>query len=660
MRLPYPSLLLASVLALFGWPTSTQAQALSAEARQPIEDGLARLNAAIAALPTSGNDQRANDDVRVFAKAVEWILRHDEFFKPDYVQRALKVIERGLARAADLAGGKAPWQTATGTASILAYHSAVDESLQPFLVTLPPEYGQEPGKRWPVHVVLHGRDGGLNEVSFISGQDGKPAPKDLAWIQLDLFGRTNNAYRWSGETDVFEGLAAVKQRYRVDDLRVVLRGFSMGGAGAWHLGVHHPSQWCSVGPGAGFVDFYHYQKRDQRLPFYQHEALHIYDALDYALNAADVPICTYGGEKDPQLAASTLMHDAAEKLGVSIKVLVGPGMGHKFHPDSFQEYMAFLLEHQRQGREPYPGSGKLRFVTWTPKYNRCDWLAIEELIEQYRPARVEAAIDEKTGMLKLKTENVAVLQLARDLAEQVDIDGSVLELSNAAEGLLPGVYYESFDNAWHTIGYQSSLNFPKNLDLRKRHDLQGPIDDAFMGPFVCVRGTGAAWSPAHAAYTDWVWQRFAAEFDKWFRGRVPIVNDSDVTPELMESKSLILFGDPGSNSVLAQLLPRLPLKWTRDSFTINDRAYDPAHYAAALIYPNPQAPRRYVVLNSGHTFHEADFKNSNAWLFPRLGDVAVQKFEPLAAGGYQETTEWADFFNNSWRLPSGLAPRPGQ
>ena len=60
-------------------------------------------------------------------------------------------------------------------------------------------------------------------------------------------------------------------------------------------------------------------------------------------------------------------------------------------------------------------------------------------------------------------------------------------------------------------------------------------------------------------------------------------------------------------------------------------------------------------MNSGHTFHAADFRNSNAWLFSRLGDIAVQKLEKLDDGGYQESVVWADFFDASWKLPSGLA-----
>jgi hypothetical protein len=58
-----------------------------------------------------------------------------------------------------------------------------------------------------------------------------------------------------------------------------------------------------------------------------------------------------------------------------------------------------------------------------------------------------------------------------------------------------------------------------------------------------------------------------------------------------------------------------------------------------------------VVVNSGHTFHKADFEKSNAWLFPRLGDIAVQRFERRADGGYDETVEWANFFDASWKLP---------
>ena len=154
---------------------------------------------------------------------------------------------------------------------------------------------------------------------------------------------------------MFEALADVERRFRIDNRRITLWGFSMGGAGAWHLGLHHPSRWSSVGPGAGFVDFYKYQEQTQQRPDHQHRTLSIYDVVPYALNAFNVPVCTYGGEIDKQLLASTTMVARAKRLGVPIKLLIGPGTGHRFHPDSFKEFMAFHQDHALKGRRPYPG-----------------------------------------------------------------------------------------------------------------------------------------------------------------------------------------------------------------------------------------------------------------------------------------------------------------
>ena len=253
---------------------------------------------------------------------------------------------------------------------------------------------QSPPRRWPLYVVLHGRNGKLNEVSFINQHEGKAVPKEQTWIQIDVFGRVNNAYRWGGEVDVFEAMKDVKRRVRVDDRRIALWGFSMGGAGAWHLAVHHPSQWVAAGGGAGFVDFYKYQKRKEQLPGVQHKLLSIYDADKYALNLANIPFVTYGGEKDPQLLASKIMKEQADLLDVPLKMIVGPNMGHKFDDKSKKEFMAFLAKHVEKGRPAFPGSKSIRFTTSTTKYNKCEWLTVEELVELYKPAVVDAEVDE--------------------------------------------------------------------------------------------------------------------------------------------------------------------------------------------------------------------------------------------------------------------------
>ncbi len=667
----------ATVVIAVCCKSTVNAQPAPASERTRIQQKLAEVNSAVATLrekeesldgkPGRRSRPQAIPDIAVYAKAADWILRHQEFYRPSYVghtHRALDTAsERIKAWSALIEESKSlpPWETQAGT-TIRGYISEVDGSVQPYALTLPEGVDPQDGKRWPLHVKLHGRGGTLNEISFIAAHDNKPLPKDQDWIQLDVFGRVNNAYRWSGETDVFEAINDVKRRFRIDYGRITLWGFSMGGAGAWHLGLHHPTYWSSVGPGAGFVDFYEYQKQSEKRPSWQHRTLGIYDSIDYALNAFNVPICTYGGEKDKQLQASTRMVEAAKKHDIDIKLVIGKDAGHKFTPEGFREFMDFHLAQSAKGRPRFGGPREIRFTTRTLKYNECGWLTIEEVLEQYAPATVEGGVDDD-GILRLTTKNVATLQIARDVALDIEIDGSRLPLSNAADGLLPGVYYDKGDKEWYVLDYDSSKNFPANVDGRKRHDMQGPIDDAFMSSFVCVKGTGTPWSETHQQWADWTLARFDREFDKWLRGKVRILDDQQVTEETIRDHNLILFGDPGSNAMLKRVLESIPgnkrpVEWTREKLEVAGTSYDPASHGLAMIFPNPLNPRRYIVINSGHTFHEKDFKASNAWLFPRLGDIAVQKFSRKESGSegdtkpdFDETTVWAEIFNGGWRLP---------
>jgi dienelactone hydrolase len=642
---PIAACCLVAILA----PAMLMAQSTDAETKAKIQAGLSQLQDSIARLRSSTADARRVADVEIYAKAAEGILRHDEFYKPSYAGHTLAALETGHRRAAELASGRSSWLNMAGT-QIHGYVSRVDGSVQPYALTLPAQFDRKSPERWPLHVVLHGRGNTLNEVSFIAQHDGKAAPGGQTWIQLDVFGRTNNAYRWAGETDVFEAIDDVKRDIPIDEQRITLRGFSMGGAGAWHLGLHYPSMWSSVGPGAGFVDFYKYQKHAQSLPAWQHKTLHIYDSIDYVTNAFNVPICTYGGEHDKQLVASTSMVEAAAKHKLPIKLLIGKGMGHKFHPDSFREFMAFHQTYSDRGRPAPPDRREIRFITYTPKYNQCEWLTIEELHDIYEPAEVEGRIEANRRIVLSVAHNVAVVQVARDVADQIEIEGQSFSLPSTANPSADGLYFQHRKKGWSILDGAQSAAFRENHDLHKRHNLQGPIDDAFMEPFVCVKGTGKPWTPQQVEWSDWTLARFEREFDKRMRGRVPVVTDDKLTDESIADKNLALFGDPGSNAVLAKILGKLPVRWTRESLEVNGKRYDPATHGVALIYPNPLNRRRYVVINSGHTFHEKDFRSSNAWLFPRLGDIAVQKFEKQPDGNFAESTVWADVFDSRWRL----------
>ena len=189
----------------------------------------------------------------------------------------------------------------------------------------------------------------------------------------------------------------------------------------------------------------------------------------------------------------------------------------------------------------------------------------------------------------------------------------------------------------------------------KRPGAQGPIDDAFTTPFLCVRGTGKAWNPAVRAWADASLKRFAHEWHRYFRGALPVKDDTQVTDEDVKKYNLILFGDPGSNALIARVLPKLPLTWTEKELTFGKDAYAAADHAPVLIQPNPLAAGRYVVINSGHTFREKELASLNYLLFPRLGDWAVLKVGAKVpanpSDALEEEVVRAGFFDERWLLP---------
>lgn len=179
--------------------------------------------------------------------------------------------------------------------------------------------------------------------------------------------------------------------------------------------------------------------------------------------------------------------------------------------------------------------------------------------------------------------------------------------------------------------------------LRKIEGLQGPIDDAFREGFLAVRGTGQAWNPAVQDYTTHRFDTFRSEFAKWMRGDIRARDDHAVSAADIASSNLVLFGDPGSNSMLAKIIGQLPIQWTRNEIIVGSQKFSAADHALVLVYPNPLNPAKYVVLNSGHTFtaDRAAF-GSASMLVPRLGDYAV-----VTSAGEQKA---AGTFDEDWKL----------
>jgi pimeloyl-ACP methyl ester carboxylesterase len=574
----------------------------SAAEREQITSKLAQLTRAVDELRAKHVDEARLADIEIYQKAATWVLRfEEEFFTPAYVANTLHALDRGLARAAD---ANFSWESGKGRI-VRGYRSKVDGSIQPYGLIIPESY--DGSKEVRLDVVLHGRGEQLTEISFIAAHESdKPVTQD--YITLEVYGRGNNAYRWAGETDVFEAIDSVKARYKIDEKKIVLRGFSMGGAGAWHIGLHYPDKWAAVEAGAGFTETKKYAKLGP-IVGYQDALLRIYDAVDYAANAQMVPMVGYGGEIDPQLQASINIQErlAAERIEPPhMLFLIGPGTAHKWEPTSLAASNTFIdAVLARPAKEP----DHIHFVTYTTAYHKCYWISIESVEKQYQRAEVDA--DRVGDEIRVTTRNVSRISI--EGGTHAIIDGQRIELANF--GLLTKT-----PDGWRRAGKAGRY---------KKPGLQGPVDDAFKDAFLVVRPTGKPENKEASQYINETLDQFRKEWAKYMRGEVRIKDDRSVTDEDIDRYHLILFGDPQSNKVTKRIAPMLM------------RAWPTSPLVPVLIAPNPLNPTHYVVFNSGHTFHEEEFKGTNALLYPRLGDYAM--IHPMARqvvrGGVFDT-EW--------------------
>ena len=609
----------------------------NADEKAAIEKKLADLGSRIETLRAKKVDAALLADVDIYRKAATYILRFpEEFAKPEYVAHTMSVLDTGLTRAKELEAGAPSWTKRKGHV-VRAYVSRVDGSVQPYGLTIPASY--DGGRPMRLDIWQHGTDRTLNEVAFIMQQErDRPIPADQDYIQLEPLGRTNVSYRWAGESDLFESLASVQQRYNIDPRRIVLRGFSMGGASSWHLGLHHPGRWAAIEAGAGYTETRRYGKRDT-LPPYQEAMLHYYDAVDYSLNAFNTPTVGYGGEIDAQLQASVNIREQLTAEGFRFQqdgpfrwvtndlrtlFLIGPKTAHSWHPESRAESNAFIRKAlETADRIP----DRVRFVTYTTRFNKAWWLTVTGLDKTYTRAEVDATRSRGGETYTLTTKNVSRLELEVS-AGAFTIDGRTIKAGANPSFVKTGSSWTLASNA--------------NSGLRKVHGLQGPVDDAFVDPFLCVRPTGTPWNPVSREWAAKTFEVFSANFAKWLRGDVRVKDDARVDASDIADYNLILFGDPGSNSVIAKVIGRLPIRWSKADITIGKQTFGAADHVPVIIYPNPLNPKRYVVINSGHTFGDADFRGTNAWLYPRLGDYSV-----LTAAG---DIALSGFFDEQWRL----------
>ena len=609
-------------------------------------------------------------DVLIFERAVRVALDHHEFFSPKDIDKADQLLAEGISRADQMAAGNAEWPNQSGLV-VRGYISRIDQTVQPYGLVVPKTYAFNHSVPTRCDLWFHGRGETLSEVNFLWGRmtsSGQYTPDHT--IVLHPYGRYSNAFKFAGEVDVLEALEDVQQRYRVDEDRISVRGFSMGGAACWQFAVHYADRWFAANPGAGFSE------TPEFLKFFQKETLNpapwekalwnMYDCDRYAWNLTHCPTIAYSGEDDIQKQAADVMEAALRKHGIGLRHVIGPKMGHRIDPASAQIIETGMTALAKRGRALSPE--RIILETHTLKYNRMHGLTVDGLVEHWKPAVVSVVMlksQDGSPAMDIGTSNVSAFTLefpAGTFPIQLNAAEDEISVINAlvySGEETPLKHYSVAGSGPFSDG-SASLQAHRDSDgrwvsgpaapgLRKRHDLQGPIDDAFMDSFVFVRPTGKAANEAVGKWAAAELERAIAHWRRHFRGDARVVNDADVTEELIQSANLVLWGDPSSNSMMAKLADKLPIKWSSEQITVGESNFDAANHAPVLIYPNPLNQNRYVVFNSSFTFRDYAYLN-NARQVPMLPDWAVIDLRLPPDNVWPGKVAAADFFDEQWQV----------
>lgn len=178
--------------------------------------------------------------VQTALAGLEWM--EEELDKCPWDQADLSKYTQAVETLNSLRNGNNPLPDKPGL-SRRAFRSTVDGSLQPYSLYLPKSFSAE--HKWPLLMMLHGS--GVDEQGMAANPELHKLADKLGVILLFPKARTASGfYLNQDETDILENLAIIKKRLPLDWDKLFLSGFSMGGFGAWHIGLRHPGHFSGL------------------------------------------------------------------------------------------------------------------------------------------------------------------------------------------------------------------------------------------------------------------------------------------------------------------------------------------------------------------------------------------------------------------------------
>lgn len=550
--------------------------------------------------------------------------------------------------------GKDPYPLERGKIVSRGYSSPISRRVQGYTVYVPPDY--TPDKAWPLMIVLHGGSSNGNLfLGVVLGNNMNWKEYDFHlwdkydprwspnWIVAAADGYGQVLWRWMGEQDVLDVISDIQQNYNVDADRIVLSGLSNGGMGAYAIGTRHAHRFSVVQAMAGAPSWRMYAgEKSVQEP--EATLMRSVSAFDLAENWFNTDFRYYHGTVDPGPMRPAFVHalDAhvdAQKIPHKAKWYEA---GHDLlylvhrHGTVYKDF-----ENIRRPKKP----AEVHVVSGDYRAARQHWLEITRF-ESY-PQLGKLVGKASDSAVDISTQNVRAFNL--ELADvplkgaqvEVRIDGASVQRGESAK-LGKRLSFVKQAGRWQS-------GSPAASGLEKRPGVSGPLTDAYFGRMVHVYGTK---QEARTAELKKLAEKGARGWPMWlWTVEQDVIKDSEVTPELAKSAHLVLYGTPGDNLVLDRVMSRLPIRIEPDAVVVGAKRYTGSGVGTRFIYPNPEAPERYLIVQSGPTIdgvrrgHNLPDFVPDYVVYDAAGTAnrprLVPARPPLARG----------FFDASWQLP---------
>ncbi len=211
------------------------------------------------------------------------------------------------------------------------------------LLYLPADYGRDAQRRWPLIVFLHGSGERGTDPQRLTSiglpqilQDRSDVPFVVVSPQLPP------GEQWNDKGEMLDALIdSIGTQYAIDPRRIYLSGFSLGGFGAWALGLRSPDRFAALVPVAGG-----WEKSSDAVP-------------SNICDLAAKPIWVFHGAQDEVVkpAQSEVLVEALRACGSDVRYTLLPKATHAASgvmPYRDSELYDWLLQQSRPDEKPTP------------------------------------------------------------------------------------------------------------------------------------------------------------------------------------------------------------------------------------------------------------------------------------------------------------------